>query len=94
MTTTVRATYQNGVLLPDRPLPLAEGESVEVTLSSTGGEDEVLQQIKAAKSPEDLLAVLNTLPPDDGGYDVLAALNENRIWSGERPLFPIDGGTQ
>ena len=27
-------------------------------------------------------------PADDGGYDIVKALDENRRWSGERPLIP------
>ena len=91
MTTTIRAVYQNGVLRPERPLPLAEGTAVEVTVASAVEDEEYIERIKAAKSFDEFLAVLNTLPPDDGGYDILAALNENRIWSGERPMFPTDG---
>ena len=32
MTITVEATYANGVLRPDQPLPLAENEKVRVTV--------------------------------------------------------------
>lgn len=32
MTLTVEAVYENGVLKPDRPLPLQEHEKVRVTL--------------------------------------------------------------
>ncbi len=33
MTTTVHAVYEKGTLHLDAPLPLAEGESIEVTLN-------------------------------------------------------------
>lgn len=95
MTTTVRAVYQNGVLRPDRPLPLADGETVEVTVApAPTDEDDVIRRVQAAKSLDEFLDVLKSLPPDDGGYDVLVALNENRIWSGERPLLPPAGPTE
>jgi predicted DNA-binding antitoxin AbrB/MazE fold protein len=32
MTLTVEATYENGVLRPDRPLPLKEREKVEIVI--------------------------------------------------------------
>jgi predicted DNA-binding antitoxin AbrB/MazE fold protein len=34
MTLTVQATYQDGVLKPDQPLPLKEHETVQVTIQS------------------------------------------------------------
>ena len=34
MTTTVRATYVNGVLKPTKPLALAEGTEVELTMTT------------------------------------------------------------
>lgn len=36
MPLTVQATYENGVLKPDRPLPLKEHERVQVTLVPKG----------------------------------------------------------
>jgi predicted DNA-binding antitoxin AbrB/MazE fold protein len=33
MTTTIKATYKNGVLKPREPLQLAEGAEVELTLT-------------------------------------------------------------
>jgi len=94
MTTTVRAVYQNGVLRLAQPLPLAEGTSVDVSVTPAPEHDEITGQIKAARSVDELVAVLDTLPSDDGGYDILAALNENRIWSGEHPLLPPGGPTR
>jgi predicted DNA-binding antitoxin AbrB/MazE fold protein len=32
MTLTIQAVYENGVLKPDRPLPLREHETVQVTI--------------------------------------------------------------
>ena len=66
MTTTVRATYANGVLTPSEPLDIEEGE--EVTLS-----------IEEAASPKRGLAGIveavqelhRTIPPD--AWDVLPA---------------------
>ena len=94
MTMTVRAVYSGGVLRPIRPLPLAEGESVEVTVVTTKpaaqplSEDEIVRRLKAAKTIAEWVAATKLLPPDDGYYDIVRALNENRIWSGEHPLIP------
>lgn len=87
--TTVRAVYQNGVLRPDRPLPLADGTAVELTVApaQTLDEDEIDRRLRDAKTFDEWLEATRLLPPDDGGYDIVAALNENRIWSGERPLI-------
>ena len=37
MTFTIRATYENGVLKPEQPLPLKDHEKVEVTIQAEGG---------------------------------------------------------
>ncbi|HEX3147885.1 MAG TPA: antitoxin family protein [Gemmataceae bacterium] len=100
MTMTVRAVYLNGMLRPDRPLALAQGETVDVTLATaTQGpeliaDDEITARLEGASTIAEWLEATKLLPDDDGGYDILAALNENRIWSGERPLIPADGPTQ
>jgi predicted DNA-binding antitoxin AbrB/MazE fold protein len=93
----VTAVYQNGVLRPTQPLPLTEGETVEITLERRAlgealpKEDEIDHRIRAAKTLEELFAAAEAaaeLEPDDG-YDLLQALNENRRLAGEaRPLFP------
>jgi predicted DNA-binding antitoxin AbrB/MazE fold protein len=36
MAITVEAIYENGVLKPNKPLPLAEHERVQVTIHSSG----------------------------------------------------------
>jgi predicted DNA-binding antitoxin AbrB/MazE fold protein len=93
--TTVLAVYQGGVLRPAQPLPLAEGETVEVTVTRPQSappstEEEVIQRMKAAKTLQELFAAYETLPPPADGYDLMKALNENRRLSGERPLYPED----
>lgn len=98
MTMTVRAVYEGGVLRPAQPLALAEGETVEVTVTQTKpaahqpiSDEEIIQQLSGAKTIAEWIEATKLLPPDDGGYDIIKALNENRLWSGERPLIP-DGG--
>jgi predicted DNA-binding antitoxin AbrB/MazE fold protein len=93
MTTTVRAVYSGGVLRPVQPLALAEGTTVDVTVATASvasqlSEDEIVRRIQACKSYHEWLEVTKLLPPDDGGYDIVQALDENRRWSGDRPLLP------
>jgi predicted DNA-binding antitoxin AbrB/MazE fold protein len=85
----VLAVYQGGVLRPAHPLPLAEGETVEVTVSETPSAlREWERRLRAAKTFQEWVEIANTAPVPDDGYDVLEALNENRIRNGERPLIP------
>jgi predicted DNA-binding antitoxin AbrB/MazE fold protein len=94
MTIMVRAVYERGVLRLAQPLGLDEGETVDVTIARTKldaqtlNEDEIGRRLKAANSIAEWVEATKLLPADDGGYDVLRALNENRMWSGERPLIP------
>src|SRR5687767_5637747 len=94
--TNIQAIYEGGILRPLTPLALAEGATVDLTIAPTPAaaatpsltEDEILCRIKACKSVHELIEVTKLLPPDDGGYDIVKALDENRRWSGERPLLP------
>ena len=92
MTTTVRAVYENGVLRPDRPLPLAEGAAVDVLVTPVPENDEVLQRMRAAKSLEELFAIADSIPAEEGddGFDTLRAMNETRRANGERLLTRED----
>src|SRR5437763_1455157 len=99
MTTTVQAVYTGGVPRPVRPLGLTEGETVELTITSTtpngpplrpptAEEQEYARRLQAAHSLEEMLAVMATAPPLPEGYDLCEALNANRQATGERPLYP------
>jgi predicted DNA-binding antitoxin AbrB/MazE fold protein len=97
MTMTVQATYTGGVLRPAHPLALVEGQTVEVTIAATptippAAEEEIIRRVQACQTYEEWLEVTKMLPPDDGGYDIVKALDENRRWSGERPILPDGGG--
>lgn len=84
MTTTFRAVYSGGVLHPVAPLVLPEGATVDVSVSLAPGdksEEEIVRRIAAAKSYREWLEVTRSLPSDDGGYDIVRALQENRRWS-------------
>jgi predicted DNA-binding antitoxin AbrB/MazE fold protein len=90
MTTTVRAIYSGGVLRPDHPLALAEGETVDVTVATAtlASDDELIRRIQACKTYQEWLELTRNLPSDDGGIDIVRALDENRRWSGDRHLLP------
>src|SRR5947209_5748768 len=69
MTITTQAVYAGGVLRPVRPLALAEGETVEVTIAQAAvpaNEDETIRRIQACKTYQEWLDVTKTLPTDDG----------------------------
>jgi predicted DNA-binding antitoxin AbrB/MazE fold protein len=99
MTRTVTATYTGGVLRPATPLPLAEGQTVQITVTTPAPtaapvtEEEALRRIREANTLEEMFAALNesaSLEPDDG-YDLRKALNENRRLSGDvRMVYPED----
>src|SRR5258708_92021 len=101
MTITVRAVYAGGVLRPVQPLALAEGQTVEVTIAAgkmvaareTVSEEAVIRRIQACKTYQEGVEVMKLLPAEDGAYDIVKALDDNRGWSGERPLLP-DASTQ
>jgi predicted DNA-binding antitoxin AbrB/MazE fold protein len=105
MTITIRAVYESGVLRPLEPLPLSEGESVDVTIAQarlagsqprnpTSAEADYAQRIKAARSLEEMYAIMASAPLLPEGYDLCEALNLNRRATGERMLYPEakDGG--
>lgn len=89
MPMTVRAVYTRGVLRPIHPLALDEAETVEVTIApasptpTTALEAEIIRRNQACKTYREWLEVTKSLPPDDGGFDIIKALDENRRWSGE-----------
>ena len=102
MTMTILAIYENGVLRPTTPLALTEGETVHLAVTRTKGagpaiesiiepktpeEAEAIRRIKAAKTLEELFAVMDSLPDDrDDGYDFYQAMNDNR--AGGRIPYP------
>ncbi len=94
MTITVRAVYERGLLRRVQPLPFDEGETVDLTIGKPDptplppSEDQALKRLQAAATIADWVEATKLLPADDGGYDILKALNENRIGSGEHPLIP------
>jgi predicted DNA-binding antitoxin AbrB/MazE fold protein len=63
MTTTVTATFANGVLTPDQPLPLGEQERVRLTIEPL----EVWSEEKAQAAWEDLQRMIQDKPLHFGG---------------------------
>lgn len=89
MTLKTIAVYSEGALLPATPLPLAEGQTVELTVAPVqiNVEDEIARRIRAAKTLEEAFAIMESAPNVDDDYDLCEALNANRHPS-ERVLFP------
>ena len=100
MMLTIRAVYEGGVLRPLEPLTLPEGETVEVTIAKAnpGGspqraptpeEEDYARRIKAAKSLDEMFAVMETAPPSpDDTYDIVKMINESRRRTGFRMPDP------
>jgi predicted DNA-binding antitoxin AbrB/MazE fold protein len=105
MTITFRAVYENGVFRPVEPVSFPEGQSVDVTIATTRpagslsrpatpAEEDYSRRIKAARSLDEMYAVMATAPGLPEGYDLCQALSTNREATGERSPFPepTDGG--
>lgn len=93
MSMTVRAVYQGGVFRPDRPLALDERQTVDLTIAKSATEavsasdEETAVRLESAATIVQWLEATKLLPADDGGYDIVSALNQNRIWSGETTVI-------
>jgi predicted DNA-binding antitoxin AbrB/MazE fold protein len=91
MNTTIRAVYSGGMLRLAQPLALLEGETVEITIATkqteTASEDEIVSRLQTCQSFRDWFEVTQSLPSDEGSYDIVEALEGNRRWSGDRPLL-------
>ena len=90
MTLNTTAVYENGLLRTPTPLPLKEGETVELVVTRAKSrltDDEVLALMMQAKSPEELFALADTHITAPDGYDLCEALDANRRRDGVAPLF-------
>jgi predicted DNA-binding antitoxin AbrB/MazE fold protein len=93
----VTAVYENGALRPTSPLPLSEGDRVEITVEvpvpGRADSSDSARRIREARTFDEWMAAAAAAAerePDDG-YDLLEALNENRQAAGvPRLLFPPD----
>jgi len=93
MLTTVVAVYENGILRPTEPLSLAEGQTVQITITPvaavrTPEDEEYRRRLAAAKTLAELFAIMESAPPLPDDYEILRALDENRKFSGHRSWFP------
>jgi predicted DNA-binding antitoxin AbrB/MazE fold protein len=89
---TTRAVYEGGALHLTEPLPINEGAIVDVTIeqptSSPMSDEEITRRLQEAKTIVEWVEATKLLPSGDDDYDVAKALDQNRQWSGERPLIP------
>ncbi|MEX2139364.1 MAG: antitoxin family protein [Pirellulales bacterium] len=82
MSITIDATYEDGVLKPAQPLPLAEHEKVRVTVEP---QPAPTQNVPPADSPtlaERIVAMARALPPGalDNLPDDLAAEHDHYLY--------------
>ena len=68
MTTTVRATYANGVLTPQEPLDLEEGKQVTLSIDDVSPSDEALPGEAHGESLLEMFARLRKSVPA-GAWD-------------------------
>lgn len=90
MTLNTTAVYENGFLRTPTPLPLNEGETVQLVVTRAADrptDDEIVAMMKAAKSPEEVFALADTYITPPPGYDLCEALDANRRADGAAPLF-------
>jgi predicted DNA-binding antitoxin AbrB/MazE fold protein len=88
---SVMAVYENGVLRPKEPLPLAEGQTVSLTVAPAQpalSPEEWERQIRAAKTIQEWVALANASPNPETEFDVVKAMNETRRLSGFRMPSP------
>lgn len=94
--TTIDAVYENGVLRPLGPVPLAEGQTVRVTVADTiphspslpETTSEYAARLAAAETIEDVIAVMNSAPPEPGVGDLCREMNEARRIVGRPLVYP------
>ena len=93
MIQTITAIYKGGILRPEKPLPLIDDETVEITIKRAAhpsrpalAEEGRIRRIRDATSLDELWAAVDAAPEDDlpEGYDFGESLNENRRQSDEQ----------
>jgi predicted DNA-binding antitoxin AbrB/MazE fold protein len=95
---SVLAVYEKGVLRPTEPLDLNEGETVELTVARPKPQtppltvDEWGEQLLAAKSIEEWVALANACPDPGPDIDLVKTINESRRLTGFRLPDPIPNG--
>ncbi|WP_202947320.1 antitoxin family protein [Zavarzinella formosa] len=94
---TILAVYEGGVLRPTVPLDLTEGQTVQLQVyprlppfkmrPPTPEEEDYARRLDACKTPEEMLAVMDTAPQEPE-FDIVEAINETRRLSGFRMPDP------
>lgn len=88
---TVRAIYENGVLRPETPLELNNGQNVEVRVVEDQPPktfEEWERRKRAAQSFEEWAALAHSFPDPGPEFDVMKAINETRRLTGFRVPDP------
>lgn len=90
MVRIIKAVFDNGTFRPLEPVPYCPGETFDLVVASAAeASDPYLERMRAAKTLAEMYEIVDSAPdefPPD--YDIEAALNANRLFSGERPLLP------
>ena len=85
---TIDAIYVGGKFEPLGTVSLSENQRVRLTIESSPisapfSEEEILQRLESAKTIAEWVEATKLLPSDEGDYDIVRRLRENRIFSGE-----------
>lgn len=98
---SVTAVCENGVLKPNEPLNLTEGQTVQLSVDDhahripprqpTAEEVEFDRRIRAAESLDEMFAVMDAAPQSTDDFDVVKAINETRRLTGFRIPDPQEG---
>jgi hypothetical protein len=62
-------------------------KSSEMTATTQLPEDEIIWRIQACRSYQEWLEFTKSLPPEDGGYDIVKSLDLRRIGWGQFPYL-------
>lgn len=96
MTTIIQAVYEGGLLRPTEPLALPEGETVDLIITprnppgpqpreSTPAEEDYARRIHAAKSLNEMFAIMATAPlAAEDEFDAGHEINQSRRLTGFR----------
>ncbi len=77
MTTTIEAVYEQGILRLKEPLALAEGATVEVTITTRE------KSSASASAPAGTLAAIAALPIEGTGEDFSGRDHDRILYDGE-----------
>jgi predicted DNA-binding antitoxin AbrB/MazE fold protein len=87
----IDAVFRQGSFVPTGPVPFAENEQVRLEITSAPVElsdEEFVRRLEECQTLEEIFALRQCLPPDDGSYDLEASLRENRRLAGDYRATP------